>query len=388
MTRWWGLIRLARATVSSVAIAAAKPTRVRSTGFGGTRNPARVRDRSWQVERAPWCEPWHRQSGPMGVSRRSGGRARGPGWPARSRSLWARPGTSSSTPLNSRALSTRTVMSVSAVTRGGAGAVVEQRQLADGVAGAEGADLAAVALHRGRALDDHEGLAPGVALVDQHGAGVAGDLVGRLGDPLEVPLAQRREQRDLGEVLQVLAAGCHGARSVRTTRSGRCLGRRPPTVRCGRVGGACAGGRGRPRSALRRRRWPGWRRLGGGRDGCGVAEGPVEDGLGLGGPGVVVELVDERDAGGDVEAGDVVVGDAVEVLHQRPQAVAVGGHQHGAAAGQVGDDRVEPVRQHAGDHVGQALRRGQHVGGDLGVAGVGVGVERVARPTVGGGGMS
>ena len=88
----------------------------------------------------------------------------------------------------------------------------------------------------------------------------------------------------------------------------------------------------------------------------GVAEGSVERGLGLGGAGVVVELVDERDAGGDVEAGDVVVGDAVEVLHQGPQAVAVGGHQHGAAAGQVGDDRVEPVGEHAVDHVGQALR--------------------------------
>ena len=48
-------------------------------------------------------------------------------------------------------------------------------------------------------------------------------------------------------------------------------------------------------------------------------------------PEVLAQLVDERLAGGDVELDDVVVGDAVEVLHHRPEAVAVGADEHGAA---------------------------------------------------------
>src|SRR5258708_483909 len=39
-------------------------------------------------------------------------------------------------------------------------------------------------------------------------------------------------------------------------------------------------------------------------------------------PQVPVQLVEQRDAGRDVEAGDVLVRDAVEVLDQRPQRVA------------------------------------------------------------------
>src|SRR3954451_20955291 len=46
-----------------------------------------------------------------------------------------------------------------------------------------------------------------------------------------------------------------------------------------------------------------------------------------GGSQVLVELVHQGDAGRDVETDDVVVGDAVEVLHQRPQRVAVRGDQ-------------------------------------------------------------
>src|SRR5690606_19029406 len=58
-----------------------------------------------------------------------------------------------------------------------------------------------------------------------------------------------------------------------------------------------------------------------GRLGVEVARGP-------GGAEVVVELVDERDTGGDVEIRDLVVGDAVEVLHEGAQRIAVRGHEH------------------------------------------------------------
>src|SRR5690606_36671133 len=76
---------------------------------------------------------------------------------------------------------------------------------------------------------------------------------------------------------------------------------------------------------------------------------------------VLVELVDERLAGGDVQARDVLVGDAVEVLHQRAQRVAVGGDEHGLAGGEVGLDALLPVRQEALDDVLEALGLGQLV---------------------------
>ncbi|HET7130973.1 MAG TPA: 2,3-bisphosphoglycerate-dependent phosphoglycerate mutase, partial [Gammaproteobacteria bacterium] len=41
-----------------------------------------------------------------------------------------------------------------------------------------------------------------------------------------------------------------------------------------------------------------------------------------------VELVEPRHAGGDVELGDLVVGNPLEHLHERAQAVAVRGHEH------------------------------------------------------------
>ena len=55
--------------------------------------------------------------------------------------------------------------------------------------------------------------------------------------------------------------------------------------------------------------------------------------------------------------------DPVDVLAERPQAVAVGHDEDGAAPGalgqQVGDDGVEPVGEDSVHHVGQALGRGR-----------------------------
>ncbi len=58
---------------------------------------------------------------------------------------------------------------------------------------------------------------------------------------------------------------------------------------------------------------------------------------------VVFELVDERNARGNVQPDDVVVGDVVEVLHQRPETVAVGGDENAFTARDVGRDRFLPI---------------------------------------------
>ena len=68
---------------------------------------------------------------------------------------------------------------------------------------------------------------------------------------------------------------------------------------------------------------------------------------------VVAELVDERVAGGDVEVGDVVVADAVEVLHQRPQAVAMGGDEVVAPARRSG---TMPSAQYGSDRTSTSFR--------------------------------
>src|SRR5262252_7387267 len=59
---------------------------------------------------------------------------------------------------------------------------------------------------------------------------------------------------------------------------------------------------------------------------------------------VLVELVDQRDPGGDVEGGDVLVADLVEVLDQRAQRVAVRGEQDRPVLAEVGHHGVVPVR--------------------------------------------
>src|SRR5271163_2322844 len=63
------------------------------------------------------------------------------------------------------------------------------------------------------------------------------------------------------------------------------------------------------------------------------------------------EPVDQRDAGGELQLGDPVVRDGLEVLDQRPQRVAVRDDEHATAGAQIPDDRVVPVRQQPGGDV-------------------------------------
>src|SRR5438093_1590248 len=74
------------------------------------------------------------------------------------------------------------------------------------------------------------------------------------------------------------------------------------------------------------------------------------------GPEVAVELVDERRARRDVQADDLLVGDTVEVFHERPQAVAMGGHEDPASGANLGGDVRVPERQEPGDRVLERLR--------------------------------
>src|SRR5690348_2094978 len=87
-------------------------------------------------------------------------------------------------------------------------------------------------------------------------------------------------------------------------------------------------------------------------------------------PEIGVQLVDERDAGRDVELGDLLVPDPVQVLDQRAQRIAVRDDQGGAPGGQVGDQRVVPVGQHALQHVLEALGAGPQLVGKVGVPGI------------------
>mmetsp|Transcript_62039 Transcript_62039/g.146951 ORF Transcript_62039/g.146951 Transcript_62039/m.146951 type:complete len:261 (+) Transcript_62039:2422-3204(+) len=108
--------------------------------------------------------------------------------------------------------------------------------------------------------------------------------------------------------------------------------------------------------------------------GFGVAEVIALDRLEVG-----VELVDQRDAVGDVDPDDGVVGDAVEVLDQGPDAVAVGRDQHALAALDGWGNGLVPERQHAGDRVLQAFGQRDVGGVQAAVAAVAAFAARVGR---------
>jgi hypothetical protein len=67
------------------------------------------------------------------------------------------------------------------------------------------------------------------------------------------------------------------------------------------------------------------------------------------------ELVQQRDAGGDLQPGDLVVRYGLQVLDQGPQRVAVRDDEHAAAGQQVRHDRVVPVRQRPRGDVAQGF---------------------------------
>src|ERR1017187_2946685 len=73
-------------------------------------------------------------------------------------------------------------------------------------------------------------------------------------------------------------------------------------------------------------------------------------------PEIRADVIEQRDSGRDVQLGDVRVPDAVQVLDQGAQRVAVRNHEHGPARGEIRDNRVVPVRQHPFQDVLEALR--------------------------------
>ena len=83
---------------------------------------------------------------------------------------------------------------------------------------------------------------------------------------------------------------------------------------------------------------------------------------------VFVESVNEGNASGDVELGDGVVGDAVEVLDQRAQGVAVRGNQHLVVGPDGWGDLVVPGWHEARDGILEALGQREGLGGEVGVS--------------------
>ena len=84
---------------------------------------------------------------------------------------------------------------------------------------------------------------------------------------------------------------------------------------------------------------------------------------------VVVKCVHERNASRDVELGDGVVGDAVEVLDQRAQGVAVRGNQHLLVGPDGRCDLVVPSWHEARDGILEALGQRERLRGEVGVSG-------------------
>src|SRR5450830_120338 len=159
-------------------------------------------------------------------------------------------------------------------------------------------------------------------------------------------------------VISIRGGACAAARAVRKRETARS----PPTAPRGRVRQAATSGLRLPRD-----------RFGGLPRGLWIAEVHARDTVKRG-----VERVDERDPRRDVESGDVAVGDGIEMLHDRAQAVAVRRHEHLLSGREARHDGVVPVRERAGHDRLEALRPRQQLGRQLRVTRIEARVPRIA----------
>ena len=82
----------------------------------------------------------------------------------------------------------------------------------------------------------------------------------------------------------------------------------------------------------------------------------------------LVDVVHDRNPGGEVQADDLLIGDPVEMLDERSQRVAVGDHEDPLAVGDLRLDHVVPVGERSLDGVGECFGAGQFIRGHVGVA--------------------
>src|SRR5207237_786668 len=83
---------------------------------------------------------------------------------------------------------------------------------------------------------------------------------------------------------------------------------------------------------------------------------------------VIVQFIDQRLAGGNVEFDDVGVGYVIEVLNERPQTVAVGHDDHMLSGPYRRRDGCVPKRQKSRHRIFQALGSGKRAPLELRVA--------------------
>ena len=110
-----------------------------------------------------------------------------------------------------------------------------------------------------------------------------------------------------------------------------------------------------------------------------VAQVVVPQGL------LLVKVVDQRYPGRDIQRDDVLFGDLVEVLDQRPQAVAVSGDDHFLAALDRRYDRLVPVGKKSRDRVLETFGQRELGRAQPLITRVAAGIARVGRSKAGGG---
>ena len=88
----------------------------------------------------------------------------------------------------------------------------------------------------------------------------------------------------------------------------------------------------------------------------------------------VIQLVNQRNTGGDIQPDDLILGDGIQVFHQRPQRISMRRDQHPFAALHHRHDGFMPVGQKALHGILQALAGGQFLLGQVRVTRVFTGV--------------
>ena len=89
---------------------------------------------------------------------------------------------------------------------------------------------------------------------------------------------------------------------------------------------------------------------------------------------LLIEFVNEGDSRGDVQIDDIGVGDAIEMLHQRAEAVSVPGDEDGLAGFHRRRYLILPIREEPRTGILEALRGRELFRRHMFVAGIMAGV--------------
>ena len=103
---------------------------------------------------------------------------------------------------------------------------------------------------------------------------------------------------------------------------------------------------------------------------------------------ILIQFINQRNAGGNVQPGDLFFGNIIQVFHQRAQGITMRGDDHAFARFDGRNDGIDPIGQEPFNGIFQAFRAGHFIDGQVRITSV---IDRVALIiawSISGGGVS